>query len=49
MGHLPQTDPGMIKILETMPNQTRKFCIHINNSNLILNDSSEERKIICRQ
>jgi pyrroloquinoline quinone biosynthesis protein B len=45
MGHLPQTgDSGMIKILETMPDQTRKILIHINNSNPILDDSSEERK-----
>ena len=28
MGHLPQTgDSGMIKILETMPDQTRKILI----------------------
>ena len=46
MGHLPQTgDSGMIKILETMPDQTRKILIHINNSNPILNDML----MICRR
>ena len=29
-----------------MPDQTRKILIHINNSNPILNDSSEERKLL---
>ena len=35
MGHCPNWG-RRIKILETMPDQTRKILIHINNSNLYL-------------
>ncbi len=46
MGHLPQSDqpgrPGMIAVLDGIPAR-RKVLIHINNSNPILLDDSEQR------
>ena len=42
MGHLPQSGPGgMIEILDALGSQ-RKILIHINNSNPILNENSDE-------
>lgn len=45
MGHLAQTPtngmPGMIALLETLPKQTRKVLIHINNTNPILDPHSD--------
>ena len=43
MGHKPQSE--MINILNEYP-KLRKILIHINNTNPILNEESEERKIL---
>jgi pyrroloquinoline quinone biosynthesis protein B len=44
MGHLPQSGPGgMIEILNTVQN-ARKILIHINNTNPILDEDSQEYK-----
>ncbi|MGB8338638.1 MAG: pyrroloquinoline quinone biosynthesis protein PqqB [Burkholderiales bacterium] len=49
MGHLPQSGKGgMIEILAGM-NKPRKILIHINNTNPILNEDSEQRKILAQQ
>ena len=46
IGHLPQSGPeGMIEVLNSVE-QTRKILIHINNTNPILDDNSEQRKIL---
>ncbi len=46
IGHLPQSgEGGMIEVLNTI-NDTRKVLIHINNTNPILDDDSEQRKIL---
>ena len=46
MGHLPQTGKGgMIEFLNTMGNK-RKILIHINNTNPILDERSEQRKTL---
>jgi len=43
MGHLPQSGPGgMIEILDAIPG-SRKILIHINNTNPILDEDSEQR------
>tara|TARA_R110002074_G_scaffold92097_1_gene201060 strand:- start:338 stop:1273 length:936 start_codon:yes stop_codon:yes gene_type:complete len=43
MGHLAQSGPGgMIEVLDSMPAR-RKILIHINNTNPILNEDSDER------
>lgn len=48
MGHLPQSGPGgMIEILDALGSQ-RKILIHINNSNPILNENSDEAAILKR-
>lgn len=48
MGHLAQSGPsGMIELLDTMPAR-RKILIHINNTNPILDEDSEERAILDR-
>ncbi|MGQ9426769.1 pyrroloquinoline quinone biosynthesis protein PqqB [Gilvimarinus sp. F26214L] len=45
MGHLPQSGAGgMLEVLE--PLKARKILIHINNTNPILNENSEERSIV---
>jgi len=47
MGHLPQSGPGgMLEWLDKLPNTTRKILIHINNTNPILDEDSDERKIL---
>ena len=44
MGHLPQSGPGgMIEVLREME-KPRKVLIHINNTNPILDEDSEQRK-----
>ena len=44
MGHLPQSGPGgMVEWLDKLPASTRKVLIHINNTNPILDEDSEER------
>jgi pyrroloquinoline quinone biosynthesis protein B len=46
IGHLPQSgDGGMIEILNTVT-KARKILIHINNTNPILDEESEPRKIL---
>ncbi|MCF7969800.1 MAG: pyrroloquinoline quinone biosynthesis protein PqqB [Methylococcaceae bacterium] len=46
IGHLPQSgEGGMIEFLDTLA-KPRKVLIHINNTNPILNDESEERAIL---
>ena len=47
MGHLPQTGPGgMIEWLDQLPKPTRRVLIHINNTNRILDEDSEEREVL---
>ncbi len=46
IGHLPQSgEGGMIEVLNKVKN-TRKILIHINNTNPILDEDSEQRKIL---
>lgn len=46
IGHLPQSGPGgMIEWLSTFPN-ARRILIHINNTNPILDENSEERRTL---
>ncbi|MGH8551510.1 MAG: pyrroloquinoline quinone biosynthesis protein PqqB [Methylococcales bacterium] len=46
MGHLPQSgENGMIRVLNKFPD-TRKILIHINNTNPILDEDSDECKIL---
>jgi pyrroloquinoline quinone biosynthesis protein B len=46
IGHLPQSGPGgMIEVLNGVA-KARKILIHINNTNPILDDDSEQRKIL---
>ena len=47
MGHLPQTGAGgMIEWLDRLPRETRRVLIHINNTNRILDEDSEERALL---
>ncbi|MDB5883837.1 MAG: coenzyme biosynthesis protein [Polaromonas sp.] len=49
MGHLPQTGPrGMISQLDRLPPGIRKILIHINNTNPILREDSDERALLAR-
>lgn len=49
MGHLPQSgEGGMIEVLRPMQ-RPRKVLIHINNTNPILDEDSEERSILERE
>lgn len=49
MGHLPQSGPGgMLEWLDQLPESTRKILIHINNTNPILDEDSEERAILAQ-
>jgi pyrroloquinoline quinone biosynthesis protein B len=44
MGHLPQSGPGgMLEVLGRLGARTRRILIHINNTNPILNERSDER------
>ena len=46
IGHLPQSGAGgMIEVLSGVT-KARKILIHINNTNPILDDDSEQRKIL---
>jgi pyrroloquinoline quinone biosynthesis protein B len=46
MGHLPQSGPGgMVEVLARYPD-TRRVLIHINNTNPILDEASEERAVL---
>ena len=45
LGHLPQSGPGgMIEALASLPAATRRILIHINNTNPILDETSEQRR-----
>ncbi|MDQ3058043.1 MAG: pyrroloquinoline quinone biosynthesis protein PqqB [Pseudomonadota bacterium] len=47
IGHLPQSGAGgMIEQLDTLPATTRKILIHINNTNPILREDSDERALL---
>jgi pyrroloquinoline quinone biosynthesis protein B len=49
IGHLAQSGPGgMIEWLGKLPSQTRKMLIHINNTNPILDEDSDERAALTR-
>lgn len=49
MGHLPQSGPGgMMDVLRPM-RKPRKILIHINNTNPILDEESEERRLLERE
>ena len=49
MGHLPQSgEAGMIAVLDSI-GERRKVLIHINNTNPILDEDSEQRAILARQ
>jgi pyrroloquinoline quinone biosynthesis protein B len=49
IGHLPQSGPGgMIEQLGRLPARTRKLLIHINNTNPILDEDSEQRAELAR-
>ena len=49
IGHLPQSGPGgMIEWLARLPEHTRRCLIHINNTNPILDEDSDERAILSR-
>ncbi|ASJ74910.1 pyrroloquinoline quinone biosynthesis protein PqqB [Granulosicoccus antarcticus] len=49
MGHLPQSGPGgMLEWLDKLPTSTRKILIHINNTNPILDEDSEQRVVLDR-
>ena len=46
MGHLPQSGPGgMLEVLRELP-ASKKVLIHINNTNPILREDSDQRKIL---
>jgi pyrroloquinoline quinone biosynthesis protein B len=48
MGHLPQAgEGGMIAVLDAIGTR-RKVLIHINNTNPILDDDSEQRALLAR-
>ena len=50
MGHLPQSGPGgMVEVLGQLPRETRKVLIHINNTNPILREDSEQRADLTAQ
>jgi pyrroloquinoline quinone biosynthesis protein B len=50
IGHLPQSGPGgMLEWLERLPPATRKVLIHINNTNPILVEDSEQRGELTRR
>ena len=49
IGHLPQSGPdGMIEWLRKLPSPTRRMLIHINNTNPILDEDSDERATLGR-
>jgi pyrroloquinoline quinone biosynthesis protein B len=50
IGHLPQSGPGgMIDWMARLPARTRRMLIHINNTNPILDEDSDERATLARQ
>jgi pyrroloquinoline quinone biosynthesis protein B len=49
LGHLPQSGAGgMLDWLGRLPAGVRKILIHINNTNPILNESSDEARELAR-
>ena len=49
IGHLPQSGPGgMIEWLDRLPAHTRRLLIHVNNTNPILDEDSDERAQLTR-
>ncbi|MEK8029752.1 pyrroloquinoline quinone biosynthesis protein PqqB [Ideonella sp. DXS29W] len=47
IGHLAQSGPGgMIEWLDRLPARTRRLLIHINNTNPILDEDSDERAVL---
>ncbi|MBS0445402.1 MAG: pyrroloquinoline quinone biosynthesis protein PqqB [Proteobacteria bacterium] len=49
IGHLPQAGAdGMIDWMERLPPQVRRYLIHINNTNPILDEDSPERAVLLR-
>lgn len=49
IGHLPQSGPGgMLEWLVSLPRDTRKVLVHINNTNPILDEESPERAELTR-
>jgi pyrroloquinoline quinone biosynthesis protein B len=49
MGHLPQSGTGgMLEWLAQLPRSTRRILIHVNNSNPILDEDSQERAVLAR-
>jgi pyrroloquinoline quinone biosynthesis protein B len=50
IGHLPQSGAGgMLEWLDRLPSATRRVLIHINNTNPILNEASEESAELARR
>lgn len=50
IGHLPQTGAGgMLEVLRGLPAHTRRWLIHINNTNPILDEDSPERAALTRE
>ena len=49
IGHLPQSGPGgMLEWMAKLPARTRRLLIHINNTNPILDEDSDERAQLTR-
>lgn len=49
IGHLPQSGPGgMIEWMAKLPSTTKRWLIHINNTNPILDEDSPERAALTR-
>jgi pyrroloquinoline quinone biosynthesis protein B len=50
IGHLAQSGPGgMLEWLDKLPRATRKVLIHINNTNPILDEDSEQAAEVARR
>jgi pyrroloquinoline quinone biosynthesis protein B len=50
IGHLPQSGPGgMLEWFAQLPQDTRKVLIHINNTNPILDEDSEQSRELARR
>ncbi|MDM0111825.1 pyrroloquinoline quinone biosynthesis protein PqqB [Variovorax sp. J22R133] len=50
IGHLPQSgEGGMMEWMGKLPERTRRMLIHINNTNPILNEDSDERAALVRE
>jgi len=50
LGHLPQSGPGgMLEWLARLPRATRRFLVHVNNTNPILDEDSAQRAELARR